>query len=249
MAADDTTRGAFTQTGDTRPAPGAMNPALGRTSRDLAADEPAGFGPDPIAGTDTDTFSGTDTDTNDRGERLRGRDRKFNPDIPPDERLGLRPTVAPADVATDVPYYPVSGAGTRMGTGFLAGIAAAGVVVAVTYLLMLARFIEGPSFFYTSRGWLGDRGTGVTHALGVFGSLIAGGLWGLLFGLIVRKPTPAKGMIFGLLPAALTFLLAPMGSRPLIAALVLSVFVYGFLLGRLVSWWLRPPSTSDTTPG
>jgi hypothetical protein len=248
MAADETTRGSFTQTGDTRPAAGAMNPALGRTSRDLAADEPAGFGPDPIAATDADTFSDADTDTNDRGEPLRGRERKFNPDIPPDERLGLRPTVA-GDAVPDYAPYPESRAATRMASGFVAGIVGAGAVVGLTYLLMLARVVEAPSFFYTSRSWLGDRGTSVTHALGVFGSLIAGGLWGLLFGLIVRKPTPAKGMIFGLLPAALTFLLAPMGSRPLMAALVLSVFVYGFLLGRLASWWLRPPSSSDTTPG
>jgi hypothetical protein len=159
----------------------------------------------------------------------------------------LRPTVA-GDAVPDHAAYPVSRAPTRIVTGFVAGVVAAAAVVAVTYLLMLTRVLPAPSFFYTSQGWLGDRGAGMTHALGVFGSLLAGGLWGALFGLIVRKPTPAKGILFGLLPAAVTFLLAPMGSRPLIAALVLNVFVYGFLLGRLASWWLRPPSTTDTTP-
>jgi hypothetical protein len=244
----DNSRGPFTQTGDSRPAPGALNTGLGRTSRELASDEPAGFGPEPLAGTDADTFSGPDSDTADRGQPLRDRDRKFNADISPDERLGLRPTVA-GDAAPDIPAYPVSGAFTRIATSFVAGLAAAGIVVAITYLLMVARVLPAPSFYYTSQSWLGDRGTGMTHVLGAVGTVVAGGLWGVLFGLIVRRPTPAKGMIFGLLPAAVTFLIAPMGSRPLMAALVLNVFAYGFALGRLASWWLRPPSTSDTTPG
>jgi hypothetical protein len=246
MAADDS-RGSFTQTGDTRPAPGAMNPAFGRTSRDLAADEPAGFGPEPMAATDTDTFSDSDPDARNRGEPLRDRGRKFNPDIPPDERLGLRPTIA-ADAAPEHPAYPVSGALTRKGLGFVAGIVAAAAVVTITYLLMLTHVLAAPSFYYTSQAWFGDRGTGMTHALGAVATIVGGGLWGLLFGLIVRRPTPAKGILFGLLPAAVTFLIAVQGYRTLVAALALNVFVYGFALGRLASWWLRPPSTSDTTP-
>jgi hypothetical protein len=225
-----------------------MNPALGRTSRDLAADEPAGREPEPIPGTDADTFSGSDTDTKDRGERVGDRGRKFNPDIPADERMGLRPTV-PGDAAPDRPAYPVSGALTRMAVGFVAGLAAGAIVVAITYLLMLARVLPDPSFYYTSQAWFGDRGPAMTHGFGAAATIIGGGLWGLLFGLIVRRPTPAKGIVFGLLPAICTFLIAPMGRAPLIAALILNVFVYGFALGRLASWWLRPPSTSDTTPG
>src|SRR3954471_9507750 len=95
MALDDS-RGAFTQTGDTRPAPGAMNPAWGRSGTDLASDSGPGGGPDAITPTDADMFSGSDGDAADRAERLRGRGRKLNPDIPPDERMGLRPTIPPA---------------------------------------------------------------------------------------------------------------------------------------------------------
>jgi hypothetical protein len=195
-----------------------------------------------------DTVSESDPDAQDRGERRRDRGRKVNPDIPPDVRRGLRPTVA-GDVAPEHPVYPVSRVTTRMAVGFVAGLAAAAVVVAVTYLLMVTRVLTAPSFYYTSQAWFGDRGAGMTHVLGAVTTVVGGALWGLLFGLIVRRPTPAKGILFGLLPALVTFLIAPMGSRPLIAALVLNVFVYGFTLGRLSSWWLRPPSTSDTTPG
>jgi hypothetical protein len=100
MAAGDD-RGSFTQTGHHRPAPGAMNAALGRTSEDLATNSPAGFGPDPIAGDETDTFSDSDTD-NEGQTALRGKGRKRNPDISPDERMGLRPTVS-GDAVPDTP--------------------------------------------------------------------------------------------------------------------------------------------------
>lgn len=100
--ADDSQAGRFTQTGDVRPAPGAMNHGFGRTSRDLATDQPATFGPDPIAGDDQDTFSGDDMDSEGRDAPISGRGPKFNPDIPPDERLGLKPTVS-GDAAPDTP--------------------------------------------------------------------------------------------------------------------------------------------------
>jgi hypothetical protein len=100
MASDETVRGAFTQTNDTRPAPGAMNAALGRTGRDLAANDGAGLGPDPMAATDEDTFSGNGGDRTD-GDGAVTR-RRTNPDISPDERMGLRPTIK-SDAAPDVP--------------------------------------------------------------------------------------------------------------------------------------------------
>ena len=99
MASDDTSRSSITRTHDTRPAPGAMNAALGRTSEDLATDQPAGLGPDPILGTDIDQFSGETTVGDDSEATTR---RKFNPDIPPDERLGLRPTIK-GDAAPNTP--------------------------------------------------------------------------------------------------------------------------------------------------
>ena len=92
-----------TRTGDVRPGIGAEKSAFGRTKEDLATDQPAGFGPDPLAAADdADTFSGDDGDTEGRDGALPKRPRKFNPDIPPDERLGLRPTVS-GDAAPDTP--------------------------------------------------------------------------------------------------------------------------------------------------
>ena len=95
----DDVRGSITQTGDHRPAPGAANVGFGRTSEDLATNSPATFGPDPLVGDSSDLFSGDDTD-NEGQTAIRGPKR--NPDIPPDERMGLRPTI-PADAAPDTP--------------------------------------------------------------------------------------------------------------------------------------------------
>jgi hypothetical protein len=104
MAAEETDdgRSSITQTHDQRPAPGAMNPALGRTSEDLATDSPAGLGPEPLAGDESDQFSGDDLDNEGQGTT---RGPKRNPDISPDERLGLRPTIK-GDAAPDTPVNP-----------------------------------------------------------------------------------------------------------------------------------------------
>jgi hypothetical protein len=101
MATQQNTRSSITQTHDVRPAPGALNPALGRTSRDLATDQPAGFGPQPDVETDPDSLSSRDNTTG-SGQQLPPEARKVNPDRSPDERLGLHPTIA-GDAAPDAP--------------------------------------------------------------------------------------------------------------------------------------------------
>ena len=242
---DDDTRGSFAQTGDTRPAPGAMNPAWGRSSRDLATDSPAGFGPDPIAGTDVDTFSDSDADTDGRDDSIR-RERKRNPDIPPDARLGLRPTV-PAAVVMDRPDYVVSRARTRMVTGLVAGLAAAALAMAVMYALFVTGILRAQSFSVTSRAWFGDRGA-PQNLWSIAAYLAAGSLFGLLFALLIKRPTPAKGIVFGVLPGILIALFATAGPAAMAVLVLLNMIVWGFATGRLCSWWLRTPSTTGTTP-
>lgn len=100
MADNSTDRSSITQTGDHRPAPGAANVGFGRTSEDLATNSPATFGPDPLAPDRSDLFSGDDADNDDQAPVRTARKR--NSDIPPDERLGLRPTIR-GDAAPDTP--------------------------------------------------------------------------------------------------------------------------------------------------
>ena len=243
------------QTNDTRPAPGAMNSAMGRSSMDLATDQPAGFGPDPIAGADDrDTFSGTGTHPAGRDERIGGKGRKFNPDIPPDARLGLTPTVA-GDAVPDHPTDAAEPADTRtrVASAALAGVAAAAILAAVLYVLAFTGVLVTPNFVVISQTWFGTRG-GLDHVLGLFGSLIAGGLWGALFGLLVARPSFAKGMLFGLLPALfLWVVIAPLtgnalffgfNPREIVLPVLYNVVIWGGLLGYLCDRWVSPPSTA-----
>jgi hypothetical protein len=91
-------------TNDTDRSNTALNSAAGRSSRDLATDQPAGLGPEPIVAGDQDTFSGDDSMDN-RDEPVPTTRRKRNPNVPPDQRLGLHPTI-PGDVAPETPVNP-----------------------------------------------------------------------------------------------------------------------------------------------
>ena len=92
----------------TRPvAGGAMSPAFGRSPTDLATDQPAGHGtPDvrgderQLPGTDdvTGRWFGTNIDTDAGGDIRQGRQRELNPEIDPDTRLGLQPTISSEDL-------------------------------------------------------------------------------------------------------------------------------------------------------
>jgi hypothetical protein len=102
MADETNDRSSITQTHDRRPAPGAASVEFGRTSEDLATNSLATFGPDPLAGDASEQFSSDDLDNEGQGPI---RERKRNPAIPPDERLGLRPTIK-GDAAPDTPVNP-----------------------------------------------------------------------------------------------------------------------------------------------
>src|SRR5437762_1294882 len=88
----------------------ARSPALGRSSRDLASDTGPGAASEEMFTTpdvDTQTTTGTGRDRT-TGEEPSLRDRKTNPDVDPDTRLGLRPATA-GMVAPRLPAYPESG--------------------------------------------------------------------------------------------------------------------------------------------
>src|SRR5438876_1958258 len=68
---------------------GALNPDLGRSSRDLASDSGPGAAPQGLWST-PETEAET-TDNGRPGDVDRTGSRKVDPDIDPDTRLGLRP--------------------------------------------------------------------------------------------------------------------------------------------------------------
>jgi hypothetical protein len=122
VSGSDTPGGNDSATNVRRTAPGEANFALGRTPGDLATDQPAGHSsvnrrPDEsLPGTDDVTgwlWGGTKVDPDTGGDIRRGRRRELHPEVDPDARLGLQPTVSaddlpspPADVPTGLAREP-----------------------------------------------------------------------------------------------------------------------------------------------
>ena len=232
---------------------GGLNPALGRSSRDLASDSGPGAAPHGMLttpGTDTETFSG-DAPTRGGGDR-----RKTNPDVDPDTRLGLRPTTRRM-VTPDLPTYPVSGTKTRTATGAVVGAGAAGAVTVLAYALAWAGAMLPPPSLALAKSSVGPGGFG-PYAIGALAAVLAGAAWGAVFGLLVRRPTILKGMVFGFLPALVQWLvLSPLlgealffrGTRAgLFLPVLFNVLLWGGAVGHYCGRWLRPPYTGAVDP-
>lgn len=82
-------------------------------------------------------------------------------------------------------------------TGFIGGCIGA-VVLAVISYLMEAAGKGAPPFVAMYSATIGAHAGFQIVALILF--IISGGIWGLIFGWIVRRPTILKGILFGLLP-------------------------------------------------
>ncbi len=83
-------------------------------------------------------------------------------------------------------------------TGFIAGCIGA-VVLAVIMYIMKAADMGNPAFV--------DMYQGMTHStsssddvIAAILFIIAGGIWGVIFALLVKNPTLLKGFLFGILP-------------------------------------------------
>jgi hypothetical protein len=244
--------------GDRPVAPGQWGTALGRGSRDLASDSPpaaAAAPPGMLTDPDADDETFSDPDAVAGGPPLPGR-KPRRPDLDPDTRLGLAPVVT-GDAAPDLPAYPANDAVTRMATGAVAGAVASGALVVLLYALFWTGVIPLPPFVATERAVFGVHGV-LDHCVATAASLIAGALWGVLFGLLFERPTAVKGMLFGLLPTLLFWLvvapltgqasLAPGHRAGLMLPLLFNTIVWGGILGVLCGHWLRPPYTTDVAP-
>ena len=131
------------------------------------------------------------------------------------------------------------------------------VAAALWYAAYWTGAAGSPPSLATTRGLLGLNGA-AANALGLLGSIAAGALWGALFGLLVKKPTILKGMVAGILPAVLQWLvLAPLSHQPLSLGasgagfalpMLFCVFVWGGLTGYYSGRWLRPPYSAAVDP-
>jgi hypothetical protein len=261
-------------TGPASSSTGGLNPAFGRSSRDLASDSGPAAAPQGLwttPGTDTETTAGDGPTANPDAATNRRPDaghrgapgaaaRKTDPDVDPDTRLGLHPTTSRM-VAPELPNYPETGPRSRAATGAVAGVIGAAAVVATAYLLHAAGLIPAPpSLAAASRVVANGGHSALAYVAGAFASIAAGVAWGALFGLLVRRPTIVRGMAFGLLPALFQCLvLAPLAGQGVFFSrvgpaagtaftLLFNVLLFGGALGYFCGRWLRPPYTGAVDP-
>lgn len=126
-----------------------------------------------------------------------------------------------------------------LATGFIGGCIGAIVLVIIMYIM--------------KAGGMGDPGfVGIYHA--TFGSnppadeiiaailfIISGGIWGLIFTLLIKNPTVLKGILFGFLPTLWlwTVVNAFMGKplfngfdlKGIIFPLIFNMLIWGSILG------------------
>ena len=127
-----------------------------------------------------------------------------------------------------------------MKTGFIAGAIGAVILVVVMYLLFLTNLGGVPGFVGIYRAFFGQNFP-LDHILSILGFILAGGIWGLIFALLVRIPTVSKGIVFGILPSLFLWLvIAPAIGNPLfngftaqgiILPLIYNVVIWGSFVG------------------
>lgn len=126
----------------------------------------------------------------------------------------------------------------RLRTGFIGGCIGAIVLAIITYLMQAAGKGE-PPFVSTYRATIGTHPADQLVALILF--IISGGIWGLIFGWMVRRPTILKGILFGILPN-LWLWIAVNGvlARPLfngftlmgiVGPIIFNMLIWGSILG------------------
>ncbi len=129
---------------------------------------------------------------------------------------------------------------SRARIGFVAGLIGAVILIVVMYVLFLTGLGGPPAFVGMYRSVFG----GTVPAAQLIGGVlfaVSGGVWGAIFGALVRDPTPLKGALFGILPSLwLWIVVAPVVGNPLfngfttqgiLMPLLFNVVIWGTFMG------------------
>jgi hypothetical protein len=132
-----------------------------------------------------------------------------------------------------------------MKKGFIAGFLGAIILIAVMYLLQLAQLSGEPGFVGIGKTVLGSGlAPALLNILSAGGFALAGGVWGLIFAVVVRNPNLVKGMLFGLAPTLFLWLvIAPLTGKPIfngfaLPGILLPILFNVIIWGGFVGWFL-----------
>lgn len=129
-------------------------------------------------------------------------------------------------------------------TGFIAGCLGAIILVIAMYILKVAGLGE-PGFIGMYRGMTNGNSPSDPIIAGLIFVLAGGGIWGIIFALLVKNPTLFKGLLFGLLPTLWLWVVvnlmlgkplfngfSPMG---LVMPLIFNMVIWGSFVGWFCS--------------
>jgi hypothetical protein len=127
--------------------------------------------------------------------------------------------------------------------GFIAGAIGAVILSAVMFVMFAANLGDAPAFVGMYRKAFGEN-VPLDYILGMIGFVIAGGIWGAIYALTVKKPNIISGMLFGFLPTLfLWVVISPLMSgaffngfavKGLIFPIIFNVVIWGSFVG----WYL-----------
>ena len=127
-------------------------------------------------------------------------------------------------------------------TGFMGGCIGAVVLAIISYVMQAAGKSE-PPFVSTYHATIGTHSGDQIVALILF--IISGGIWGLIFGWMVKRPTILKGILFGILPniwlwtAVNGFLGKPLFNgfslMGIVGPIIFNMLIWGSILGWYAS--------------
>ncbi|MEO6069370.1 MAG: DUF6789 family protein [Chitinophagaceae bacterium] len=127
-------------------------------------------------------------------------------------------------------------------TGFIAGCLGAIILVVIMYT-MKALGLGEPGFIGMYRGMTHSNSEYDPLIAGLLFVLAGGGIWGILFALLVKNPTLLKGFLFGILPTLwLWVVVNAMVGKPLfngfeMKGLVMPLLFNMVIWGSFVGWY------------
>lgn len=130
----------------------------------------------------------------------------------------------------------------RLSHGFIAGALGAVILVVLMYIMQAAGMGD-PGFVGMYRAQFGANPPADQFIAAVL-FIIAGGIWGLIFGLLVKYPTVLKGFLFGLLPSLWlwvvvnSYLGKPLFNSFTGKGLIMPIIFNMVIWGSFVGWYL-----------
>jgi hypothetical protein len=131
--------------------------------------------------------------------------------------------------------------------GFIAGAIGALVLSFIMYIMQAAGMGE-PAFVGMYKGAFGDNPPGGQIVAAII-FIVSGGIWGLVYALIVKHPTILNGFIFGILPTLWlwvvvnTFLGKPIFNGFSAKGLLMPIIFNMVIWGSFIGWYMSRRNT------